>query len=1795
MRPQSYLALEDGRNADTRLSRATPRRLGRVRRGVSEVIGTILILALTVVLFSSIFYFVSTLPSPPGSSTSQFSAVLGISGGTSPIETNINITYQAGPTLSSAAVAIYLSSNLHGGNFACTRTGTYGNPYTPTQALAGGPSIWTAGQTWTLVLKVGTTVCPGGSLSAAGDNVTVSIVNTGSNTLLFHVVLPGTTPNIPPIFTNYGVFQNNPGNSQPYTVYTSIRSSDLNYNSVYVNSSLWVQSKAQPMQQCASNPNAQYSCSGGSGVWSFTPTFACPTCFPTPQPNTQYTFVISAYDNGTGVPHPQHNSIIFYFTFVGGSSAKAQFAITLTSTPGNPTVSQSTALTSTFTNVGGAQATGVTVNFRSSATGALHSLIHDGSLNVSITNTTTIYWKAGPSTGDYVIWCWVNASGSVTNVATLALTVFPRTLVIDETGVTPGTNASTDTFTYLETDLTSAAVPFNTTIVPPGASVIAWDCSAPTCLNNYDVVIWELSNSGQLTASDQLAIECATGTGSPTCPTGPGHRSVWLVGGSALAGSAATNGALLGDLGLGTITARSLATATNGVVQATLPAQATVPTVGITGTNLYLNGYLPGQSEGGYLAQPNYDTVTAAGGGVTYMTTASGAVAVALNTTGAYKTMTMPFELAALSRSMPWASTTYVTALGNQASVVFDVYNFLANFTTLYPHRSANDWAVSAVNVQPTVLTFNSPAYVNFTVRNNGPATGTCIAELLVNGLPYYVAGTPVTAAVGPAPMGGSVRVTFNWTPNVIGYLSVGVQIIPPSSDSLAANNQMSNSLFARQLYVHYNVLLVDGTQNGVTGASCQGGICHQTTPAVFRDLIVAGFPSSTISLARITTPCGLLPSSVLSALQTAPPRYNLVVWNLGDTINGTSCPLNNRNAIALVSFLNNGGTASSLLFLGGGLLTNVANPVTTHFLGTYLGVLMPTPSALTLTPSGPIYGQSGNMVGNGIAIPYPLNATSYYYQAFNASSSVLWNQFSMYYNNADPWTFNSPPSVAAQDLFSTAAGWHTAFWDFSLAAVGEASGVGQLRTALLQFATFSGRLLPAPNAIVDAPDITFATATSPYMNFDQMHPQLNQQYLVQVNVTNLGGAPAYGASLQVYDGSHILGSGSLTVGPASSTAGGNMSVSVGVLSFPWTPLFGSVNAISVKITSPNTAAIEPGLHQYGVWNLTVYFFYDDGGAGENVWTHQQLSLWQDAQSPACGTPLSGQGIYYYGGNSNIAQEWPQGPQGSIPYTFPGYVPYGVTVSPSYTQGTNYGYYSTGNGASCTDNFYNQDSGVTTFVNGYISGYPNWYPGGGCTNPGVNYWYQQKDLIGNPEGYCAAHWAMDTMGPADTGATGDACYAVVGSTLCASLGILDDFENPNFVSPWTYSSAVTIPSDPGTTAYAQWYQRYDLSASFTGVVVCVEYSTNGGTSWAGTGANAACNAGPGGTVPTPGPGYTGTVPLSNACSSISSFTGSSASGTFGWELEKMDLSQYAGDMVRIGWDYLEGDLASCGGSNPTSPAVGYWANSLDIYTSNGGAVTANDQFGAPAIPPDLWHNVPKSTYSLFTGYGALPTMAQGAWIAAAPNAAGTSLALDANMWDTLATRPIALSNAASATLSFDYVLNRATANGAPAQGLGVFITPVMSNGQTAWIQIWNGGTSGTSSANWNHAGPISLSGYLGEVVELAFVAATNNGPQVYPYNGAMMVTDVTVSGATTVSAIAFSHSAPSSTLTPGLLDQGSTIYPSVTELQARIHFASSARLTALPPSSPSARAATAPRSDPMRKRLRDAAAASLAR
>jgi len=195
--------------------RARALRRSRSRRAVSDVVATILLLALTVVLFSSIFAFVTSFPAPPAQNSNQFQAeIVSASNGTGTMASAISILHLAGPTVPSTA-QIYLKSSVY------PRGPEFQSPYT---LAAGGitGNVWNLGQTWYLTNF--TAVCGGGHASICNpilpDNITVYIVS--SSTLLFSVVLPGTIITYPPTFLSLYTVPTVPAVGEQFTIYSSI-------------------------------------------------------------------------------------------------------------------------------------------------------------------------------------------------------------------------------------------------------------------------------------------------------------------------------------------------------------------------------------------------------------------------------------------------------------------------------------------------------------------------------------------------------------------------------------------------------------------------------------------------------------------------------------------------------------------------------------------------------------------------------------------------------------------------------------------------------------------------------------------------------------------------------------------------------------------------------------------------------------------------------------------------------------------------------------------------------------------------------------------------------------------------------------------------------------------------------------------------------------------------------------------------------------------------------------------------------------------------------------------------------------------------------------------------------------------------------------------------------------------------------------------------------------------------------------------------------------------------------------
>jgi len=147
------------------------------------VVATILILALTVVLFAALFAFVSRFPAPPAQTVNQFQATA-LKTGTA--ITGLNILQEGGPAVPSTD-RVYLVSTRASADWQFNQA----NGIPVAWGIGNTSSGWATGVYWSTTF--GTSV----KLPA---NITVYILS--STQLLYSGVVPGAPLNVPPTLTS---------------------------------------------------------------------------------------------------------------------------------------------------------------------------------------------------------------------------------------------------------------------------------------------------------------------------------------------------------------------------------------------------------------------------------------------------------------------------------------------------------------------------------------------------------------------------------------------------------------------------------------------------------------------------------------------------------------------------------------------------------------------------------------------------------------------------------------------------------------------------------------------------------------------------------------------------------------------------------------------------------------------------------------------------------------------------------------------------------------------------------------------------------------------------------------------------------------------------------------------------------------------------------------------------------------------------------------------------------------------------------------------------------------------------------------------------------------------------------------------------------------------------------------------------------------------------------------------------------------------------------------------------------
>ena len=187
------------------------RNLRKSKGAVSEIIGNLLILAITVSLFTGVLFFVTNMPPPQDQTLSDFSAQTGSSGS----NFYMNITHKGGQTLNNSRTNIYLFEN---------------NVPTTLQITSSNPSIgsdWNIGEVWTYKINN----------YNAGMTVRLMIVDKTTNNIVWQATLAGnsTNQNTAPIIGSRGLTPSPVYDKDYVHFFVTVTDVDKNLNIVYVN------------------------------------------------------------------------------------------------------------------------------------------------------------------------------------------------------------------------------------------------------------------------------------------------------------------------------------------------------------------------------------------------------------------------------------------------------------------------------------------------------------------------------------------------------------------------------------------------------------------------------------------------------------------------------------------------------------------------------------------------------------------------------------------------------------------------------------------------------------------------------------------------------------------------------------------------------------------------------------------------------------------------------------------------------------------------------------------------------------------------------------------------------------------------------------------------------------------------------------------------------------------------------------------------------------------------------------------------------------------------------------------------------------------------------------------------------------------------------------------------------------------------------------------------------------------------------------------------------------------------
>ena len=1191
------------------------RRIVWEKSGVSEIIGTILMLSITVVLFSGIITMVGSMPAPRQTFQVDLKCSL------QPVNpddwsqgVDVRVLHQGGQVMNPLWIKMYLTVD----NVMLTKGVSDGMGSTD----VNGDGKWGVGEWW--ILRVMGTE-PEFSLPyvplSTTTVFTITIIDQERNALVWHETIGQGGNDYGPIINRAWIDSDiatpqvdDPGPigfERQFKVYADIVDpegfdpvSGLNRSNLWVNVSSIFNSSTSPIQlvdvldsRDAPNDNIYVAyCNGPSKI-----------------PIGYYMFIFNATD------HTNYSSM-FAARFPVGQivGEKPQIVVKgdnpetgkydyITFSNPEPTNGDTVEITATILNLGGKGANvDVWFYMDNIANPPINSVPKTILVPEVGQQDAKISWTASPG-GVHMIIVYAEVSPSTVtgdfydpdmtdNTNYTNISVMPKILLVDDDSHVNDLSTG-DTVSFMRASLEAADFEYDYTVVGAGDGP-GYDYGDYP-LMEYDVVIWmtgyritktlTVSSVGWNDRTDDVANlqKYLTGNANGTVIDGLNGGSLWLISEGFWTEALTTPG-------LATFASTYLHINVLPVFTASLTPQ------------IYGNESHPVTD---YFADIPINTEERVAGTDTVHYWAYNDIPdkprIALNDTAVDAANRKVFALSYDSDDYPadtildsrmLAQTWGVSRISDTATQCQYAYKailWLGDITSKF----TQDVAISEQTIEPKTVFYKQQVTISFVVRNNGLNNYTTADNLWyllriidMNGIDTIIPHLQRIDKLGTK-SNNTLTISYNWIPQQIGYHRISIKIDPYNyiEESNELNNEISSYWGTGALNVQYRVLVVDDDTS------------HQSLnpdeAQAVRDALAYlnySYEHYTVNM----TDDG--PAYQNGGNRTALSEYNAVIWVTGAH---TDAPLRENDVTNISRYLDIGG---SFWLVGTGLW---ASPHLTfgHFAINYLKVLnVDEDEGMAAT----LRGVEDDAVSHGMA--YPCSGSTSADMLFPAAGGIGFT-----YQNAAMTRYNSVRYKGTTST-NTTVQYRSAVTAWPLSSIDEP--LSQAEFVFMMLRWFDK---PEERIEVRLSDIDIWITDDP-----NPHPQLGSGYVIQASVQNTGGTTG-NVLVRFMDGKTQIGSDSISVSPGGWTTA----------EIIWVPLFAGDRTISVLL-DPILQVPEIFPYSATAWSnnvatrqIYVYFFWDDMESGPGKWSHRSTI-----------TLINGEGPLEYFGNTavtvNIEDEW---------------------------------------------------------------------------------------------------------------------------------------------------------------------------------------------------------------------------------------------------------------------------------------------------------------------------------------------------------------------------------------------------------------------------------------------------------------------------------------------------------------------------------------------------------------------------